>query len=394
MGTVIVVGSANTEYVLAGVERLVPGCKATCSTITVDGVGGSAVNWTHWLRSCDVEVLPFCPIGTDDEGNRIANWLKGCRANSNNLDSEEGCQQYPGTTSQSCIIVERAARTVITRRGQCVARWASQLENRLEHGISSLKGKPFFGMLGHIPSDASALETTPKILDLLSRRGAAFVYANLGRAQYRHCYHQWKDAWGKIDWLQLDLEEARTFVSECLGCDECRDAVNWSDEDHGDASRPSLATIMRWFQVVQSRVVVTLSHAGALAVARDCPGQLFFSWPQLPASKVIDPTGAGDAFAAGMVYAMLRLAPCRSQSRIERCNSCRRPSSARMDCYRRALKFGSLLGVRACEAVGGTGARVNRAELAEQFNSLESQKGAEVFPLDESMQLLHMLDQL
>ena len=47
--------------------------------------------------------------------------------------------------------------------------------------------------------------------------------------------------------------------------------------------------------------VITLDRFGAIGIHKKEPDSIFISWPILEVKNVVDPTGAGDAFASGMV---------------------------------------------------------------------------------------------
>ena len=79
-------------------------------------------------------------------------------------------------------------------------------------------------------------------------------------------------------------------------------------------------------------VVITLGARGLLAASRD-------ETIELPAPHVdfVEPSGAGDAFAAGLVYCLLQDWP-----------------------LRRSLEFASVIGASACTALGCTAGLVTR----------------------------------
>ena len=72
------------------------------------------------------------------------------------------------------------------------------------------------------------------------------------------------------------------------------DAAVLSEEDLGG----DLAVARRWAE--STAVIVTLAERGALAITRD--GEV--AVPGFAVERVVDPTGAGDAFAAGLALAL------------------------------------------------------------------------------------------
>ena len=90
----------------------------------------------------------------------------------------------------------------------------------------------------------------------------------------------------------------------------------------------------RLLELGAGTVIVTLGERGLIAVSRD---ETF----ELPAPHVdfVEPSGAGDAFAAGLVYGLLQGWP-----------------------LRRLLEFASVIGASACTHLGCTAGLLTRAE--------------------------------
>ena len=131
------------------------------------------------------------------------------------------------------------------------------------------------------------------------------------------------------DTMNYWIEGSRAKVVELL---ERVDVLMVNDEEVRQlADEPNILTAARW---VQERgpgiVVVKKGEHGAMLFA---DGWIFFV-PGFPLEEILDPTGAGDAFAGGFVGHLARAGSLD-------------PSE-----LRRAMVYGSALGSFACEAFG------------------------------------------
>jgi len=62
----------------------------------------------------------------------------------------------------------------------------------------------------------------------------------------------------------------------------------------------SLSKILKWLRKHSITAVITLNRFGAIGTYKDGKEGIVIAWP-LNIGKIVDPTGAGDAFASGMV---------------------------------------------------------------------------------------------
>ncbi len=62
----------------------------------------------------------------------------------------------------------------------------------------------------------------------------------------------------------------------------------------------SLSKIIKWLSENSITTVITLNRFGAIGNYKDGSDGIVIAWP-LDVGKVVDPTGAGDAFASGMI---------------------------------------------------------------------------------------------
>ena len=110
------------------------------------------------------------------------------------------------------------------------------------------------------------------------------------------------------------------------------DLITLNDEEAKQLSgEHNLARAARWIQSRGPRhVVIKKGEHGAVLLTSDG----FFITPGFPLDDVVDPTGAGDAFAGGLI------------GYLARCGSIAGPA------LRRAVVYGCALGSFACEAFG------------------------------------------
>ena len=132
------------------------------------------------------------------------------------------------------------------------------------------------------------------------------------------------------------------------------------------ADEPNLLKAARWVQDRgPSRVLVKKGEHGAILFARDW---IFFA-PGYPLESVFDPTGAGDAFAGGLLGRLAR--------------------GGEMDAgaFRRAVVHGCAMGSFACEEFGVDGlARVQWEDVARRVLDFQSMTSFdhEIQPPDET----------
>ncbi len=132
-----------------------------------------------------------------------------------------------------------------------------------------------------------------------------------------------------FDTMNYWIERERPALLEVLGR---VDMAMMNDAEARELSGdPRLARAARWIRERGPRhVVIKKGEHGALLVS---DGATFFA-PGYPLEEVLDPTGAGDAFAGGLLG-------CLAASR-----------GADPDQLRRAVVYGCALGSFACEAFG------------------------------------------
>ncbi|MXW56669.1 MAG: sugar kinase, partial [Gemmatimonadales bacterium] len=128
------------------------------------------------------------------------------------------------------------------------------------------------------------------------------------------------------------------------------DLITLNDEEAKQLSGEyNLARAARWIRSRGPRhVVIKKGEHGAVLLTEDG----FFLTPGFPLEDVVDPTGAGDAFAGGLL------------GYLARCGSITGPA------LRRAVVYGCALGSFACEAFGARRmATLTMAEVEDRVRS-------------------------
>ena len=140
-------------------------------------------------------------------------------------------------------------------------------------------------MIGHITLDANTRKPgliTKMAID--SFRDKFLIFANFGNSQLQHGIGFWQEDLKYIDLLQLNVDEIKKMFRQA------------------DPFK-SLYEIITWLQSHSITAIITLSKFGAIGTYKSGKDGIVLAWP-LDIGDIVDPTGAGDAFAAGMVSSL------------------------------------------------------------------------------------------
>lgn len=288
-GPVIIFGSANKEYVLQ-CEDLVLGNKHT--VVAEELLGGSGINYTLRLLAAGYEVMPILPIGNDQIGHNIRNELLGAadkfRVSQTVLDFIESDNFFaPGiSTSITTVIVHGLQRTIFSQKLHGGEHFRKHIEKRINDANTLLNKSPSAIIIGHIQSDSGEYslcqpgECTRYIIDAYHHN--SLIYTNFGNSQIRLGIKFWEKELQHTDIFQLNIEEAVYLFSE-------------------NNVRKSLAEIVQLLKHMEITAVITLGRFGAIGIHKDNKDVIILAWPITDAENIVDTTGAGDAFAAGML---------------------------------------------------------------------------------------------
>jgi sugar/nucleoside kinase (ribokinase family) len=141
-------------------------------------------------------------------------------------------------------------------------------------------------LIGHLNCDGPSFSTsspgecTKTIIEKYYGRCPIFV--NFGNSQLELGYDFWKDVLPRVSMMQFNLSEARQFFTEA-------------------ARDTSLEALVDFLMKEGMTSVITIDRFGAIGSYKDGRNGIILAWPLIDMEQICDPTGAGDAFAAGMV---------------------------------------------------------------------------------------------
>jgi sugar/nucleoside kinase (ribokinase family) len=286
---IVTVGSGNIEYILEHKGEIIPGQKHIVKAH--EFFGGSCLNYTFRLMAAGYDVFPMPLVGDDPSGQKIRKALLEYarpEALSKTIQTFVAADDFllPALeTPQTTVVVHAGRRTIFSPELGAAREATQSLMQRFDKVADATGSGRMAVMIGHILLNGDASnpgEVTQKIIERFYRQHLIFV--NFGRSQYRHGIEFWEKALKNVDLLQLNLGEIRHLF---------RDTKN----------PVTLSGVIDWLKAHAITAVITLKQLGAIGTFGDGSDGLVFARPlNIPA--VVDPTGAGDAFAAGMVASL------------------------------------------------------------------------------------------
>ncbi len=360
---VLAVGGANVERMITiAPESFAPGRKHSVPPAEITP-GGSAVNHACRLLSWGQSVRLVAPLCRDAGGKILADSLHaaakkgGSRLHGSGnlyLESDEG------STPHTTLLSIGAERTFLTEHPPVLFdRFAEHLEKTLEEKFAP---PPRAVMIGHIHADRDAAPgksgaLTERLLDQAADWQSP-VFANPGSSQFRLGPEWWAPRLDRVSCFQLQIEEMREL---------CRELWN-------GASAP-LPVILDWF-APHCTVIVTLERMGAVGRLRGSNSTVI-AWPYgLAPGEIIDTTGAGDAFGAGVVASMVHR-PLNDDAALEA-----------------ALALGSVFASYSCTTRGGASDCPGKDDLdlfVEEHAPVQKMQVAEG---DDAEGVLRLIDQI
>jgi sugar/nucleoside kinase (ribokinase family) len=167
--------------------------------------------------------------------------------------------------------------------------------------------------------------------------GKTVISFNPGSSQIQHGIRYWEKELGTLSVLQLNMSEAKQFFSV-------------------DGLSTSLVDMINWFRAREISVVITLDKFGAVGSYRTGKDGIIFAWPiELSEHEMVDPTGAGDAFAAGFISEI-----------------CAKTPTTFHDFYT-AVDTGRYWSAYACTTLGGAGDCPSAATISKFRTRMERQ---------------------
>lgn len=273
--TIVVVGGVITDVVarLRSPGPLESGTD-TPAEIRISG-GGSGANTAHWLAATGAPVVLIACVGDDDAGRaRVAELTAaGVRC----------AVRYEPSAGTGTVVVlsDHHERTMVSDRGA----------NRLlapadvDAGLAQAPGAAHLHLSGYPLFDESSRPAGLRALAAAREAGLTTSVDVSSSAPIRRVGVGELTGWIQdIDLLLANLDEARTITGD-------------------DTAAP--ADLARALTEFAAEAVVKLGADGAVWAGRGRDPV------QIPADEVdlVDPTGAGDAFTAGLLAARLSGAP-------------------------------------------------------------------------------------
>lgn len=285
---VIIVGSGNLENILRLKGKVRLGQKHLVSADEL--IGGSCINYFLRIATAGGEAFPIPQIGKDDLGAeiqaRLIQQYGRTDFNAQILDFISSPDfLIPGIqTAKATIIVHEGKRTIFSKMhaGSDIAR-----EHIIERfgSLNTLPVNKASLMIGHVPLDREPGREGHITRRMLSLAPSGWlILINPGPSQYQLGLNYWKQDLWQADIIQLNLFEIKTFFANSGLSDSLSQII-----DH--LAKASITTI------------ITLNKSGAIGIHKDRKNCVIIADP-LPIQDVVDPTGAGDAFAAGVICAL------------------------------------------------------------------------------------------
>ncbi len=338
-----VFGSANAEHIIRPEGDMIIGAKNNSQG--VDLLGGGGLNYSSRLIRMGVETLPFLSVGEDKIGQKIQDYILSIIRESNlcqeimDFVESEGFCVPNATTSHATIIVKNSQRTIFSQRAKESHYYRRLLPKKLQLA-SSLRLSDASGVIiGHLSCDhcdgnsCADTECTETLIKKYDDNTPILV--NFGKSQLSRGYSYWKSKITADVIYQFNLAEAKLYFKGAVGDD------------------PSLGDILHFFRHNKITGVVTLDRFGAVANYKDGRNGVILAWPLLDATQIVDPTGAGDAFAAGI---MARL---KGKTRIS------------FSDFFSSIENGRNWAAYACRTYGGSGDCPRKKDLENFLNTYE-----------------------
>lgn len=290
---IVTVGSGTVENVLRPRDnKIALGRKHTADFSVL--YGGSGLNYSMRLLSAGYAALPILAIGKDEHGLKIQSALlaeiekgKGLGL-SRRFIGEVGHPPFFDNdiqTANTIILVHGAQRTIFTQAFQYGRNFIDHVRRRVVDAYDTLGGYPDAVMIGHIHSDISdgkapPGESTKFIIETFKEK--SILFANFGNTQIALGLDYWKPYLPQIDLFQLNLEEAKRFFSD-------------------KKENATLVDVVDTIRSLEMTAVITLDKFGAIGIHRHRKDSIVLAWPLIGGEDIVDSTGAGDAFGAGLV---------------------------------------------------------------------------------------------
>jgi sugar/nucleoside kinase (ribokinase family) len=254
-------------------------------------LGGSGINYTFRLINAGFPAFPILAMGKDAAGELIR---KELLTNTKKVNFSKQTIQYIDSdtflskninTPRTTIIADKKSRTIFTEKIKTTHHFVDHLKNCLNYFKAHIEGQCKAVIIGHIQSDDPDINkfnpgaSTKFITDFFYDR--CFIFANFGDSQIKLGIKFWEEYLKKVCVFQLNLIEMRKLFS----------FLN---------PKIQLSQMIEWFRIRKINAIVTSDKLGAIGTFGDGKKGLVFA-PPVEIKNLVDSTGAGDAFMAGLV---------------------------------------------------------------------------------------------
>jgi ribokinase len=264
---VLVVGDIVTD-ILAVYSGLLAVGSDTAADISIAG-GGSGANTAAWLASLNCPVSLVGVAGTDRAGDQRLAELAAA-----GVDCTAIRRSPDAPTGSVIVLADTAERSMLCDRGANLLLSPSDVDSALAGPAAHLH------LSGYMLLDSTSRPAGRHALAAAKAYGLTTSVDAASAAPLRRVGAAFLDWVRGTDILFANLEEAMALLP--------------ASDKPADLAR-SLATYAR-------HAVVKLGPYGAMWAGED---GTVVRIPATPATAVVDPTGAGDAFAAGLLAAWL-----------------------------------------------------------------------------------------
>lgn len=295
--SIVALGGGNTEYLYELEKEIITGEKNAVSEAR-ELAGGGGMNFASRLMAAGYETYPILSVGNDRSGVKIKQELGVLAKKAKRSKELQGFIDAPDffvpglTTAFATLIVMAAKRTILIygARGNPSV-FQKHVQKRLKHVTESTGALPTVIHISHLPNFkttnsrdiAIGNEVIKDVLRTYGGKGKSIISFNPGSSQIQRGIRYWEADLMKTSLLQLNMSEAKQIFSV-------------------DGLSTTLVDMIHWFQERAISVVITLDRFGAVGSYKAGDEGLIFAWPiELSPTEMVDPTGAGDAFAAGVV---------------------------------------------------------------------------------------------
>ena len=241
-------------------------------------------------------------------------------------------------TPQSTIVVDGDRRTIFAEKLSGGRHYFAHVRARVDRILARGQMGVAALLIGHIHTDGPFRpdgsvrdedrwgECTRYLIDKFA--GRCPIFLNFGRSQIDLGIDFWEPYLLKVSVIQLNIDEAKSLFRN----------------QPGMSSSPA---IFKWFLERGISLTLTFGKFGAAATYRDGGRGGILAWPVIQPDEVKDTTGAGDAFAAGVVSAL--------QGNLE----------VTFSDFLEAIEVGRLWAGYACRIIGASSDPPGQGELEE-----------------------------